>query len=600
MTAFFDWASGSGTYTLSSDDRLFILPGVNLYNAATTVTATDSSNISVQVQGAVTSNVYGVAFLTTGAKASSANLVQVGTSGSIVGGSAALYDQGTFTSLNNAGFMGSTGTRVVYGTGSFFDLQNSGTIQAGSSGVGVMLTGTFADVRNDGVISGGRGVLLDGQFAKFTNRGEVSADLSGISFSTTDGRFINSGSVSGHTNGVDFAGDNETLINTGDIAGDSYGVEFDIGNPSGIGGVTTIRNHGTIHGLTGGMVFINSVGLTTQTVDLVNRGTIAAGSVSGQSLGADVAGLTATISNFGDMLGAIGLADGNDTLTNRGLIDGFVNLGAGNDLFNGRGGTVTGFVHGGAGDDTFIVDDSTISLNENVAEGTDLVKSVVGWTLGANFENLSLIGARDASGFGNALDNVLTGNSGNNRLVGLDGADTLNGGFGDDVLRGGGGRDALHGGTGDDILRGQSGNDFMVGDNGMDTLIGNAGNDMLRGGGGNDVLVGGLGRDRLAGQADSDVFRFNQAADSPNMAGRDTILDFSQGEDVIDLSAVAPGVLSFLGTGAFTAGGQAELRVTNDGSGNGAVRVDVDGDGTADMYIAVNGIVGLTELDFIL
>jgi len=256
-------------------------------------------------------------------------------------------------------------------------------------------------------------------------------------------------------------------------------------------------------------------------------------------------------------------------------------------------------VKGEDGHDTYIVDDASLELLEDAAEGTDLVKSKVGWVLGDNFENLKLIGSAHVDGKGNDLANTINGNSGANILSGLGGSDTLSGGLGNDVLRGGAGSDQLEGGNGDDILRGQKGNDNLDGENGDDLLVGNAGNDILTGGAGDDILIGGAGKDKLYGKADDDVFLFRKAAHSPDSSDADKIMDFSQGEDVIDLTALIPGTLNFVGSGAFGGTGQGEVRVTTSGS-NSLVRVDVDGDGSADMRIVVVDLTSMDELDFLL
>ncbi|MEH2234657.1 MAG: calcium-binding protein [Nostoc sp.] len=147
-------------------------------------------------------------------------------------------------------------------------------------------------------------------------------------------------------------------------------------------------------------------------------------------------------------------AIGNDTL------DG----GAGNDTLDGGAGNDTliassskGVMKGGTGNDTYIVgvsDDDIII--ENVGEGIDTVQapytSAQGYTLGANLENLILIGGA-TKGTGNTLDNILTGNERNNTLNGGNGKDTLIGGLGDDTFIGG---------SGDDILTGGGNNDFFL------------------------------------------------------------------------------------------------------------------------------------------
>jgi len=96
---------------------------------------------------------------------------------------------------------------------------------------------------------------------------------------------------------------------------------------------------------------------------------------------------------------------------------------------------------GTAGDDVFNVDNLLDTISEGANQGTDTVQSWVQYTLGANIENLTLTGALNINGTGNALDNVICGNSGNNVLDGGgmtrgwadDGTDTLIGGAGDDT-----------------------------------------------------------------------------------------------------------------------------------------------------------------------
>ena len=93
---------------------------------------------------------------------------------------------------------------------------------------------------------------------------------------------------------------------------------------------------------------------------------------------------------------------------------------------------------------------------------------------------------------------------------------------GDDSLAGGG-NDRIFGGEGKDALDGNSGNDRLIGGEGRDTLDGGEGSDWLSGGTGTDTLAGGAG-------ADTFVYFAGH--------GSDTITDFTDGEDVIDLSTL--------------------------------------------------------------
>ena len=74
------------------------------------------------------------------------------------------------------------------------------------------------------------------------------------------------------------------------------------------------------------------------------------------------------------------------------------------------------------------------TIVENPGGGTDTVKAAVSYVLGDNLENLFLTSLYDIDGWGNALNNVITGNNGNNFLDGAAGDDTLAGGSGVDTF----------------------------------------------------------------------------------------------------------------------------------------------------------------------
>jgi Ca2+-binding RTX toxin-like protein len=147
--------------------------------------------------------------------------------------------------------------------------------------------------------------------------------------------------------------------------------------------------------------------------------------------------------------------------------------GSGNDLLQGDdggigndtldGGTGADTMQGGLGNDVYVVDSvGDIIQGELSFGGTDTVRSSVSFTLGANVENLELLGTASINGTGNELNNRITGNSAGNTINGGDGNDTLIGGGGDDLIIGGIGSDRIHGQAGNDVLNGQSGGDFYV------------------------------------------------------------------------------------------------------------------------------------------
>lgn len=122
-------------------------------------------------------------------------------------------------------------------------------------------------------------------------------------------------------------------------------------------------------------------------------------------------------------------------------------------------------------------------------------------------------------------------------LDGGGGWDVLLTGANDDTIFGRGGRDRIEAGAGDDLVKGGANNDTILGGDGADRLRGNRGDDVVDGGAGDDLVAGGRGDDTLTGGAGADRFFIWRATDS------DTITDFEDGVDLIDLTALglAPG-----------------------------------------------------------
>ena len=108
----------------------------------------------------------------------------------------------------------------------------------------------------------------------------------------------------------------------------------------------------------------------------------------------------------------------------------------GNDyLFGGSGGDD---MYGGLGNDVYEVEDMRDHVIENFGEGTDTVWAYRTYTLTANVENLVLY---TTWGYGNDLNNRITGDQYFNEMEGRGG---------DDYLDGGGSADRMIGGTGND------------------------------------------------------------------------------------------------------------------------------------------------------
>mgnify|MGYP002777018601 CR=1 FL=1 len=253
--------------------------------------------------------------------------------------------------------------------------------------------------------------------------------------------------------------------------------------------------------------------------------------------------------------------------------DDWINSGVGNDTVYGRDGN--DFARGGKNEDLMFGD-----------SGDD--------TLGGDKGNDTLFGGADDYGrdllFGGEGNDLLSGNQGNDTLVGNEGNDTLRAGqnddiafgdAGDDVLYGDKGNDSLCGGDGNDTmyggnhsdipvvdnteedwLCGSKGNDLLFGDEGRDNLNGSDGEDTLYGGIDNDTLTGGTGNDRLYGDQGQDLLRGGQGSDFFGLrtnSGTDTILDFTDGEDLLALR----GGLTFSQLNLIDSNGTALIGVQN-------------------------------------
>ena len=239
-----------------------------------------------------------------------------------------------------------------------------------------------------------------------------------------------------------------------------------------------------------------------------------------------------------------------------------VDGGAGDDSITGGAGS--DILLGGAGDDTVAGGEGRDNLHGG--EGDDRLHG------GGGHDIL----------YGESGDDTLDGGAGTDVLAGHEGDDELHGGEGNDELDGGEGADTLDGGSGDDDMYGGAGADTFVfgnahGNDGVydfvagedkidltglsdvsglhDLLITSDEDgvtiDLTEFGGGtifleglsagdldaddfifpDDWVVDGTGDDGLWGGTGADIFVFRAGH------GNDTINDFTDGEDVIDLTA---------------------------------------------------------------
>jgi Ca2+-binding RTX toxin-like protein len=178
-----------------------------------------------------------------------------------------------------------------------------------------------------------------------------------------------------------------------------------------------------------------------------------------------------------------------------------------------------------------------------------------------------------------------------------------------DFVNAGGGAQTVNGNAGSDLLNGQGGNDTLNGNDGADTLNGGTGNDNINGGNGNDVINGGADGDEIAGGAGVDTMTgaggaddFNYAAVTDTGVGaglRDLITDFLAGTDDLDFSAIDSNAtlagnqaFTVIGTAAFTAGGNGQVRVFQDGA-HAVVQARIGGTGSdaiVDFEVQLNNV----------
>ncbi|CUH76345.1 calcium-binding protein [Tropicibacter naphthalenivorans] len=487
--------------------------------------------------------------------------------GDIFARGAAINDSGStiegdiFISTGVNATLWSTGDTVSLQTDvALFQLMNQGTIQSMDSGV--FVKAKAAEVINTGYI-GGHGDT-------YTN----AIWLKGFDTATSDLYVSNSGTLAAlQTNTASGVStvffDDADLVrfsNSGEVLSDGRSLRI----------YDTVRAYVDNSGLLDGRVYVH---YDTDEVNFTNSGTIGFNTANESLLlYADIVRLNNSGFVGGDMDVYYSSVA---TVTNTGYFAGDITFDNQNDTYRGLGdGLVAGTVYGDAGADTL----SGGELGDRLDGGNDNDRVLGG-------------GGNDILAGGDGADRVF-GDNGDDVVDGGTGDDFIFGGNGDDLMTGGGGADFGRGGYGNDEMNGGIGNDTFYGGVGDDTLNGNDDADRLYGEDGNDEIDGGAGRDVIYTGSGLDTIVFTNAADSAVGAQRDVIYDFEQGADVIDVVNVVGGVLSFVGTSAFT-GSANEIRVV-EAAGSSRVQIDVTADGVADMEFLLSGFTGLEESDFLL
>ncbi|HIK06262.1 MAG TPA: hypothetical protein IGS40_16355 [Trichormus sp. M33_DOE_039] len=221
---------------------------------------------------------------------------------------------------------------------------------------------------------------------------------------------------------------------------------------------------------------------------------------------------------------------------------------SGDDFIGGQGGDdhINGGLgngdrlFSGDGNDTIIDPDGVFGAHGGLGNDIITVNFAPTWDNNTNPNDAPRSDGKITGGYG---DDTITVTMNNSRFFinlkgdepvsndSRDGDDvvTLSGSYANSVVDLGGGNDIFNGGLGADNVSGGDGND---------TLLGGGGNDRLVGGDGNDILNGGAGKNSLIGGQGSDIFAL-----SP-LTGTDTIIDFTDSQDLIGLSGISFGQLT--------------------------------------------------------
>ncbi len=339
--------------------------------------------------------------------------------------------------------------------------------------------------------------------------------------------------------------ENLTLTGTLAITGMGNALNNILTGNSGINTLTGGDGNDTLNGGAGADILFGGAGDDIYTVDNVGDKVY---ETTTATSGIDTTGIDRVNSSITYILGTylenLTLAG---TLAINGIGNAFDNTLIGNNGANLLDGLIgADSMNGGLGNDTYIVDDlgDTVTEESVLITEIDTVKSSVSFTLGTNLEKLTLTGTAAIDGTGNGLVNTLTGNMGANVLDGGAGADTMIGGAGNDTYVVDNIKDVVRettlslseidtvnsfisytlGNYLENLILTATANINATGNTLTNILVGNIGNNLLNGKAGNDILTGGLG---------NDIFVFNTALNSTT--NKDTITDFTSGEDIIQL-----------------------------------------------------------------
>lgn len=423
----------------------------------------------------------------------------------------------TYTLAVNIENLALTGTAIINGTGNALN-----NILTGNAAANALNGGLGADLMVGGI--GNDTYFIDNAGDSIVENSNEGTDLVQSTISYTLAANVENLTLAG-TALINGTGNDLGNVITGNAAVNS--LEGGAGNDTLNGGVGADQ-------MTGGegndLIIIDNIGDVV--MESLGEGLDTVQSTVTYTLGANIENLTLT--------GAVAINGTGNELDNTIMGNAAANVidgGAGNDTLNGGAGADR--IIGGDGNDLIVIDNIGDVVLENANEGLDTVQSSITYALGANIENLTLIGTAIINGTGNELDNIINGNAAVNILSGELGNDTINGGTGADKMAGGAGDDIYIldnaadvvtelAGEGIDlvqsavthILAANVENLTLIGIatiNGTgntlnNTIIGNSAANILNGGAGIDTLAGGTGNDTYVVDNISDAVIENSSA----------------------------------------------------------------------------------------